>query len=101
MRIVIVEVSVKADCIESFKAETRKNAQASVKEDGIARFDVIQNEEDPSQFILIEAYSAEDGPKRHKETDHYLAWRAAVEPMMAAPRKGTWFSGVFPHDADW
>lgn len=101
MLVVHVHVKVKPECIEAFKAATVANAQASVQEPGIARFDVVQQADDPTKFVLIEAYRTADAPAQHKETAHYAAWRDAVAPMMAAPRTSVKFGNVFPDDAGW
>lgn len=72
-----------------------------MKEPGIARFDVIQQQDDASKFVLVEVYRTADDPARHKETDHYKKWRDAVEPMMAAPRKSVKYGNCYPEDSGW
>ncbi|MFM8470748.1 MAG: putative quinol monooxygenase [Limisphaerales bacterium] len=99
--IVHVHVQVKPDCVEAFKAATLANARASVQEPGIARFDVVQQADDPTKFVLVEAYRTTDAPAQHKETAHYATWRDTVAPMMAAPRTSVKFGNVFPEDAGW
>jgi len=101
MLVVHVHVQVKPDCVESFKTATLANARASVREPGIARFDVVQLSDDPTRFVLIEAYRDTLAPAAHKETAHYAEWRDTVAPMMAAPRTSQKFLNVFPNDADW
>ena len=101
MLIVHVHVQVKPDCIAAFRSASLANAGASVKEPGIARFDVCQQADDPSRFVLVEVYRDAEAPARHKETAHYAAWRDAVAPMMAAPRTSVKFTNVFPEDAGW
>ena len=101
MLVVHVSVHVKADRIEDFKAATVENASQSVREPGIARFDVIQQQDDPSRFLLVEVYRTSADPARHKETPHYQKWRDAVEPMMAEPRTSAKYANVFPPDAGW
>jgi quinol monooxygenase YgiN len=101
MLVVHVSVHVKADRIEDFKAATVENASQSVREPGIARFDVIQQQDDPSRFLLVEVYRTSADPARHKETPHYQKWRDAVEPMMAEPRTSAKHVNVFPPDAGW
>jgi quinol monooxygenase YgiN len=101
MLIVQVNVRVKPECVEGFRAATIDNARQSVKEAGIARFDVLQNAEDPTRFVLIEVYRTAEAPAKHKETAHYQTWRDAVASMMAEPRASTKFNNVFPTDADW
>ena len=64
-----------------------KNAHKSCKEHGIARFDVIQQVDDPCKFVLVEVYKNEQAPAAHKETDHYKVWREEVAEMMEIPRK--------------
>ena len=101
MLIVQVHVNVIPDQVESFKAATIENARNSVQEPGIARFDVIQQESEPTRFILIEAYRTLADLDRHKATAHYQKWRDAVEPMMAEARQGIKYVNVFPDDAGW
>lgn len=101
MHIVHVFVHVKEEAIEAFKAASVANASASVREPGIARFDVIQARDDPSRFVLVEVYRSADDPARHKETDHYKTWRDAVAPMMAEPRSAVVYREVFPDEAGW
>jgi autoinducer 2-degrading protein len=101
MLIVHVHVHVKPDSVDAFKAACVENARRSVKEPGIARFDVIQQQDDPARFILVEAYRTADDPARHKETPHYAKWRDAVADMMAEPRRSTKFANVFPADDGW
>ena len=101
MLVVHVNVRVKHEHVEAFRAATSVNARASVREPGIARFDILQGEDDPTRFLLVEAYLTSGAPASHKETPHYQAWRAAVEPMMAEPRTSQRFENVFPPDAEW
>ena len=97
MLIVHVHVKVKPECIESFKQATISNAQESLREPGITRFDIIQQQDDPSRFVLVEVYRSPDAaPAAHKETKHYQTWRDAVAPMMAEPRSSVKFTDVFP-----
>ena len=101
MLIVHVHVAVNPDAIEAFKTATIANASASVREPGIARFDVVQQTDDPSRFVLVEVYRSADAAAAHKATTHYAVWRDAVAPMMAAPRTSVKFGNVFPADAGW
>jgi autoinducer 2-degrading protein len=101
MLVVHVQVHVKPECIEAFKAATLANASASVRELGIARFDILQQADDPTRFVLVEAYRTPAAPAAHKATAHYAAWRDAVAPMMAEPRTSVKFSNVFPDDNEW
>ena len=101
MLVVHIQVHVKPECIEAFKAATLANATASVREPGIARFDVVQQADDPTRFVFVEAYRTAAAPAAHKETAHYAAWRDTVAPMMAVPRSSLKFANVFPADAGW
>jgi len=101
MLVVHVFVRVKPDCVDAFKAVSEENARNSNKEPGIARFDVVQEREDPTRFVLVEVYRTADDPARHKETAHYKKWRDAVEGMMAEPRRSVKFSNIFPADEGW
>jgi autoinducer 2-degrading protein len=99
--IVQVHVHVKPEDVEPFRAASLANAQASVQEPGIARFDVLQAQDDPTRFVLSEVYRTADAPAAHKETAHYRRWRDTVAPMMAEPRTAARFSNVFPDDSGW
>ena len=101
MLIVHVHVKVKAERVEDFRRATVENAANSVKEPGIARFDVCQQADDPTRFVLVEVYRTPDDPARHKQTAHYRKWKEAVEPMMAEPRRSVKLSNVFPADQAW
>ena len=98
MLIVHVFLHVKADRVEDFRAASVENAQASMQEKGIARFDVVQQQDDPTRFVLVEVYRSADDPRRHKETAHYQKWRDTVADMMAEPRKSIKYTGVFPDE---
>jgi quinol monooxygenase YgiN len=99
--VVHVHVRVKPEFVEGFKTATVANARASVQEPGVARFDVIQQSDDPARFILVEVYRSPQGAAAHKETAHYAVWRDAVAEMMAEPRSSVKFSNVFPADEGW
>ena len=101
MLVVHVHVHVKPECVETFKQASLENARDSVREPGIARFDVVQQQDDPTRFVLVEVYRNADAPAQHKETAHYARWRDAVAPMMAEARRSVKFDNVFPHDAGW
>ena len=101
MLVIHVHVHVKSEVVEAFKLATIENASQSVKEPGIARFDVMQQADDPTRFILIEVYRSADAPGKHKETIHYKRWRNAVEAMMDEPRASVKYSNVFPTDETW
>lgn len=101
MLIVHVQVHVKLEFIEAFRQATIENSLNSVKEPGIARFDVVQQQDDPTRFVLVEAYRTSDAPAAHKETAHYARWRDTVAPMMAEPRTSVKYTNVIPADAGW
>ena len=101
MLVVHVHVHVKTESIEAFKRASIANAKESVREPGIARFDVIQNNDDPGRFILVEVYRTAEDPARHKETAHYATWRDTVADMMAEPRQAVKFENIFPDDQGW
>lgn len=96
MLVVHVQVHVKPDSLSAFQAATVENARNSVQEPGIARFDIVQQIDDPTRFVLVEVYRDAEAPARHKETAHYQKWRDTVAPMMAAPRQGVPMRGLFP-----
>ncbi|RPJ58831.1 MAG: antibiotic biosynthesis monooxygenase [Acidobacteria bacterium] len=101
MLIVHVHIRVKAEAVNAFRSATIENASQSVKEPGIARFDFLQQADDPTRFILVEVYRDGDAPARHKETAHYAKWRDTVVDMMAEPRTSVKFTNVFPEDRGW
>jgi quinol monooxygenase YgiN len=101
MLVVHVQVHVKPDAVEAFKAASLANAEQSVQEPGIARFDVIQQEDDPTRFVLVEVYRTTADPARHKETAHYVRWRDTVADMMAEPRRAVKYTNVFQGEAGW
>jgi len=101
MLIVHVHVHVKTDKVEEFKAASLANARQSVQEPGVARFDVIQDNSDPTRFVLVEVYRTDQAPARHKETAHYQQWRDTVADWMAEPRTSVKYTNVFPEDTDW
>lgn len=101
MHIVHVFVRVRPDSLEAFKAATLDNARHSVQEPGVARFDVLQQADDPTRFVLVEVYRTPDDPARHKETAHYQRWREVAEPLLAEPRTRVVYGNLFPEDAGW
>jgi quinol monooxygenase YgiN len=101
MLIVHVHVHVKPEFVDAFRQATLENARHSVQEPGIARFDAIQQMDDPTRFILVEVYRTPEDPARHKDTAHYQKWRDTVEGMMAEPRYSVKYANVFPDDAGW
>ena len=101
MFIVHVFVHVKPDQIEAFKAATLENARNSLQEPGIGRFDVIQQSDDNSRFVLVEVYRTPEDAGRHKETAHYKLWRDTVAGIMAELRTSIKYTNVFPDDMGW
>jgi quinol monooxygenase YgiN len=101
MIVVHVHVHVKPEFVDAFRASSIENARSSVKEPGVARFDVIQQADDPSRFILVEVYRTPDDPQRHKETPHYQVWRNTVAEMMADPRTSVKYTNIYPSDEAW
>ncbi len=101
MLIVLVHVRVIPEWIDAFKAATTANASASRAEPGIARFDFVQQMDDPACFVLIEAYRSPEAAAAHKETAHYKTWRDTVASMMAEPRVSVKCSAIDPPDAAW
>jgi len=101
MFIVHVHVHVKPESVEAFQEATLENARNSVQEPGIARFDVLQELEDPTRFVLVEVYRTPEDPARHKETAHYQTWRDTVAEMMAEPRHSLKYANLFPDDEGW
>ncbi|MCC7342604.1 MAG: antibiotic biosynthesis monooxygenase [Bryobacterales bacterium] len=101
MLIVHVSIHVKPEAVDAFIAATLENVKQSALEPGVARFDFIQQQDDPARFQLLEVYRSADAPARHKETAHYQQWRDAVAAMMAEPRTSVKFDNLFPEDEDW
>ena len=101
MLVVHVFVDVKPEYVDAFKTASIANAQNSIQEPGIARFDVVQDLENPTQFVLVEVYRTDADPAKHKETAHYQTWRDTVAPMMNTPRTARKFSNIIPDDSGW
>ena len=101
MLIVVVSVHVIESGVEAFVAATLDNARASLEEPGIARFDVVQQEDDPTRFLLVEVYRTAEAPAAHKATAHYARWRDSVAPLMASPRTSQKYQNLAPPDAGW
>jgi quinol monooxygenase YgiN len=101
MLIVHVHVHVKPEWVTEFADASVENARASVQEAGIARFDVVQQQDDPTRFVLIEIYRTTEAAAAHKETAHYAKWRDAVASMMAEPRQSVKFNAIFPDAQGW
>lgn len=99
--IIQVFVRVKPDAIAAFRDATLENARGSLREPGVLRFDVCQDREDPTRFVLFEVYRDAEAPVAHKATAHYLAWRAAVDDLMAETRTSRRLTNLFPEDAAW
>ena len=98
MEVTVVHVHVKEDCIPQFIEATRANHEASTAEPGNRRFDILQDANNDAHFILYEAYNSREDAAAHKETSHYHSWRETVAPMMAKPREGIPFRGLFPQN---
>lgn len=101
MFIVHVFIHVKPGCIEAFKTATLANVQNSIQEPGIARFDFLQQTDDPNRFVLLEVYHSPEDAAKHKQTAHYPVWRDAVEHMMAEPRSSIKYSNIAPGEDGW
>jgi autoinducer 2-degrading protein len=96
MHVTLVHVHVLPDRVDDFVRATRSNHEGSVDEPGNVRFDVLQSAADPCRFVLYEVFATEEDAAAHKRTPHYLAWRDAVAPWMAEPRKGVAYRAVCP-----
>lgn len=96
-----MHVCVKPESAAAFKKATVENARSSIQEPGIARFDVLEQQDDATRFVLIEVYRTPEAVAAHRETAHYARWRDAVADMMAEPRQRATFSAVFPDPKDW
>lgn len=101
MHIVHVFVHVKEESVEAFKEATIENARNSLQEEGIARFDVIQQQDDPTRFVLVEVYRAPEDALRHKETEHYNRWRDSVAYMMEEARTSVKYVNIHPNEEGW
>ena len=101
MLIVHVAVHVTPDSVAPFIAATRENARHSIEEPGVVRFDLIQQDDDPTRFLLVEIYRTPDDPAKHKETAHYATWRDTVAPMMAEGRQSVKYHALAPAAAKW
>jgi autoinducer 2-degrading protein len=95
MFIYIVHINVKPEFVEQFKAESQENARNTVKEPNNIRFDVLQQPDDSTKFVLYEIYTDEAALDSHKQTAHYTQWKSAVDPWMAEPRKATKYAELF------
>lgn len=98
MHVTIIHIHLKPEHVRDFIEATRLNHEGSIHEPGNRRFDVLQSSDDPTRFVLYEAYASREDAAAHKNTRHYLQWRDAVAPWMAAPRAGISYMGLFPQD---
>ena len=96
MLIVHVHIKVKPEQVNAFKAACIENSRQSLKEPGIARFDVLQQQDDPTKFLLVEVYRTAEAPAAHKQTAHYQTWAETVADMMVEPRFSVKFARVYP-----
>lgn len=101
MFIVHVFVHVKTGSAEAFKAASVENARSSINEPGVARFDLLEQMDDPERFVLVEVYRSKEDAALHKETDHYKKWRDGVADMMAEPRSSIKYTNIIPDDNGW
>ena len=101
MQILYVYLHVKAEYVEAFKAATVENARNSVQEAGIARFEVLQQADDPTRFVLAEVYRSNDARAQHRATAHYLTWHETVADMLVTPRTRTEYVNIFPDEDAW
>jgi (4S)-4-hydroxy-5-phosphonooxypentane-2,3-dione isomerase len=101
MLVLYVYVHVKPEFVDAFRQASLDNASNSIQEPGIARFDVVQQADDPTRFVLAEAYRSADAQNQHRATAHYARWRDAVVDMMAEPRYAVKFNSLFPDEKDW
>ena len=101
MHVLLVHLRVKPEFVEAFKEAILDNAQNSIQEAGVVRFDVLQQADDETRFTLVEVYRSAADHASHRETAHYLRWRDAVADMMAEPRQGIRYMNVFPPDDQW
>lgn len=101
MLIVHVHAHVKPESVAGFRKATIENARCSVQEPGIARFDVVQQQDDATRFLLVEVYRTSEAAVAHKETAHYAKWRDTVASMMAEPRQSVKYSPAFPDPQGW
>jgi autoinducer 2-degrading protein len=99
--IVHVFIHVKPECVDEFREVSIENARLSLTEPGVARFDVIQQADDPTRFVLVEVYRSDTAPAEHKQTDHYNTWKDRAEKMMLEPRSRIVYRNVFPSDDRW
>jgi autoinducer 2-degrading protein len=96
MLVVIVHCHVKPEYVEAFADACRTNHAGSVQEPGVRRFDVLQERDDPTRFVLYEWYADDADAVAHKDTAHYATWRDATAHMFQEPRHGVRYDGLEP-----
>ncbi len=101
MHVALISIRVKPEAVEAFRQASVLNARGSRMEPGVVRFDVLQDKDDPTAFVLYEVYRTPEDPARHRETEHYQAWNEAVADMVAEPRARTFYANVSPTDSEW
>ncbi len=101
MFIAVIHLHVKPEHLDAFREATLENARNSRQEPGVVRFDVLQQSDDPTRFVLYEVYRDAEAPARHRETAHYNTWVSKVPDMLAEPRTRAIYSNVSPTDQDW
>jgi (4S)-4-hydroxy-5-phosphonooxypentane-2,3-dione isomerase len=101
MIILLVQMQVVPEQVDTFREITAENARNSIQEPGVIRFDFVQQIDDPTRFMLVEVYRDEAAIDAHRQSVHYAKWRQAADPLMAEPRSRTMFKPVFPLDQDW
>ena len=101
MYILVVNILIKPEYVDAFRAATIVNATNSRKQPGVARFDSLQQTDDPTRFVLVEAYRDQEAIVAHKQTTHYLAWADQVADMFAEPRTRALYQNVDPADSGW
>jgi (4S)-4-hydroxy-5-phosphonooxypentane-2,3-dione isomerase len=101
MLIIHVFCTVKPEMVDAFKVATTKNASNSIKEPGVIRFDLLQQQDDPAKFVISEVYKSTKAIAAHKETEHYAEWAQCAEPMLSEPRSRIVYTNVFPEEKNW
>lgn len=89
MFVTIVSIHVRAEFVDVFIEATLDNCRNSVLEAGIAEFDLLRAQDDPTRFLLYEIYRTPEAQLAHRETAHYARWRDTVEGWMVEPRSAT------------
>jgi (4S)-4-hydroxy-5-phosphonooxypentane-2,3-dione isomerase len=95
MLVIHVDIRVLPDSLPQFLLATERNASSSLTEPGVLRFDVIQDNADPTHVVLVEVYRDAAAHAAHRQTPHYATWRDVVAEMMAVPRSSVQYSPVF------